>query len=132
MIALDPATGAEHWRYDPEIDRSAEYFVLASRGVSTWRDPERAAGEPCARRILTATRDAFLIALDAATGRPCADFGDAGRVDLNPAVGPQQFRGEYGVTSPPAVIGDLAVVGGLVADNVRIDAPSGVIRAFDV
>ncbi len=132
VIALDPATGAEHWTYDPGLDRSGGYFVLTSRGVSTWRDPERPRGALCARRILTATRHGFLIALDSATGKPCPDFGAAGRVDLNPDVGPQVFRGEYGVTSPPAIVGDLAVVGGLVADNVRTDAPSGVVRAFDV
>jgi quinoprotein glucose dehydrogenase len=86
---------------------------------------------PCARRIFTATRDAFLIALDAGTGKPCAGFGENGRVDLNPAVGDQLFRGEYGVTSAPEVVNDRVVVGSLVADNLRIDAPSGVIRAFD-
>ena len=86
---------------------------------------------PCTRRIFAATRDAFLIALDAKTGRPCADFGANGRVDLNPGAGPQLFRGEYGVTSAPEVIGDRVVVGALVADNVRTDAPSGVVRAFD-
>jgi quinoprotein glucose dehydrogenase len=132
VFALDPATGAEHWVYDPKIDRSGSYGLLTSRGVSTWRDPERPAGVACARRILTATRDAFLIALDARSGRPCADFGEGGRIDLAPGVGQQRFRGEYGVTSPPALIGDLVVVGGLVLDNLRTDAPSGVIRAFDV
>ncbi len=35
------------------------------------------------------------------------------------------------MTSPPAVIHDLVVVGSAVADNQRLDAPSGVVRAFD-
>jgi quinoprotein glucose dehydrogenase len=131
VIALDPATGAEHWRFDPGLDRTQNHLLLISRGVAAWKDARRAAGTPCARRILTATRDAFLIALDAKTGEPCADFGVEGRVDLNPAVGPLLFRGEYGVTSAPTVIGDRVVVGAFVADNVRTDAPSGVVRAFD-
>jgi quinoprotein glucose dehydrogenase len=38
---------------------------------------------------------------------------------------------EYYVTSPPLVIRDVVVVGALVADNLRVDAPSGVVRAFD-
>jgi quinoprotein glucose dehydrogenase len=36
------------------------------------------------------------------------------------------------VTSPPLVIRDVVVVGALVADNLRTDAPAGVVRAFDV
>ncbi|MFP8874768.1 MAG: pyrroloquinoline quinone-dependent dehydrogenase, partial [Myxococcota bacterium] len=39
---------------------------------------------------------------------------------------------EYYVTSPPIVVGDRVIVGALVADNERSDAPSGVVRAFDV
>ncbi|MGH7289319.1 MAG: PQQ-binding-like beta-propeller repeat protein, partial [Myxococcota bacterium] len=131
VIALDPATGAEHWSYDPGLDPDTNHFLLLSRGVSAWRDATREADASCARRIFTATRDAFLIALDAKTGRPCADFGANGRVDLNPGAGPQLFRGEYGVTSAPEVIDDRVVVGSFVADNVRTDAPSGVVRAFD-
>jgi quinoprotein glucose dehydrogenase len=41
-------------------------------------------------------------------------------------------RWEAYVTSPPLVLGDVAVVGGLVQDNLRVDAPAGVIRGFDV
>jgi glucose dehydrogenase len=116
---------------DPGVDRSQQRFLLISRGVAAWRDAARAAGEPCARRIFTGTRDAQLIALDAKTGVPCADFGTAGRVDLVPGAGELLFPAEYGVTSPPTVVGDRVIVGAAVADNVRIDAPSGVVRAFD-
>ena len=52
-------------------------------------------------------------------------------VDLNPGPGEQLWKGEYQVTSPPAVVGDRVVVGSAVSDNARIDAPSGVVRAFD-
>jgi quinoprotein glucose dehydrogenase len=131
VIALDPATGAEHWSYDPGLDPEESFFLLTSRGVSFWRDAAAPADAPCARRIFTATRDAFLIALDAGTGKPCAGFGEAGRVDLAPGAGELLFRGEYGVTSPPEIVNDRVVVGALVADNVRVDAPSGVVRAFD-
>ena len=85
----------------------------------------------CRRRIFTATNDARLVALDAATGAPCKDFGESGQVDLNHGVGEQLWRGEYQVTSPPAVAGDIVIVGSAVADNVRTDAPSGVIRAYN-
>ncbi len=132
VIALDPETGAERWSYDPEIDLGGRYAnQLVCRGVTAWRDPGSAPGERCARRIFTATNDARLVSLDAADGRPCTGFGDGGTVDLNPAVGRQEWRGEYQVTSPPAVAGDAVIVGSAISDNQRTDAPSGVVRAFD-
>jgi quinoprotein glucose dehydrogenase len=132
VIALDPTTGAERWAFDPQIDLSGAYAnQLVCRGVASWLDRSAPAGAPCRRRILTATNDARLFALDAATGRPCAEFGAGGAIDLNPAAGRQRWRGEYQVTSPPAVVGDLVVVGSAISDNQRWNAPSGVVRAFD-
>lgn len=132
VVALDPETGEERWTFDPEIELDGRYAnQLVCRGVSFWRDRRAPAGAPCGRRIFTATNDARLIALDAGTGVPCAGFGAAGTVDLNPGVGRQAWRGEYQVTSPPAIAGDLVVVGSAVSDNQRVDAPSGVVRAFD-
>jgi quinoprotein glucose dehydrogenase len=133
VIALDPATGAERWRFDPEVPAVGRYAnQLVCRGVATWRDAAAPAGAPCRRRILTATNDARLFAIDAASGARCADFGSGGAVDLNAAAGEQRWRGEYQVTSPPAIVGDLVVVGSAVSDNQRKNAPSGVVRAFDV
>jgi quinoprotein glucose dehydrogenase len=130
IIALDPETGTERWRYDPQIDLSVRYSDFTSRGVAAWLDPAAASGAPCRRRIFHATNDARLIALDAATGKPCTDFGTDGQVDLSLGVG-KVHAWEYGVSSPPAVVHDLVIVGSKVADNQRLDAPSGVVRAFD-
>src|SRR5438445_13825223 len=80
VIALDPETGAQRWAYDPLVDTKGSYGDgLINRGVAAWLDPVRAAGKPCRRRIFQATLDARLIALDAATGAPCADFGQSGQ-----------------------------------------------------
>jgi len=76
------------------------------------------------------TLDARLIALDAATGQPCEGFGSGGSVDLGAGIG-DRAPGEYGVTSPPAIIGARVVVGSMVLDDRRVDAPGGVVRAFD-
>src|SRR5690349_11132874 len=38
IIALDPETGVQRWRYDPHIDRSRPYAEVSSRGVSIWED----------------------------------------------------------------------------------------------
>ncbi len=73
VIALEPETGKERWVYDPGVDRSRNFSEVTSRGVSTWLDPTRSAGQACRRRIFVATIDARLIALDAATGVPCDD-----------------------------------------------------------
>lgn len=133
VIALDPATGLERWVYDPKIDLRRNYHnQLVSRGLATWLDTRLKEGQPCRRRIFTATNDARLIAIDAATGRPCADFGQQGQIDLTAGIGVSESDpGEYQVTSPPAVIGDLVVVGSAIGDNNRVDAPSGAVRAFD-
>jgi quinoprotein glucose dehydrogenase len=69
--------------------------------------------------------------LDAATGRPCPRFGNGGRVALREGIGDAE-PWEYYPTSPPLVVDDVVVVGALVADSLRVDAPSGVVRAFDV
>jgi len=130
VIALDPATGAERWTYDPHIDPFLSYASVTSRGVSTWLDPNHPAGTPCWRRIFVATIDARLIALDAATGAPCHDFGQDGQVDLTQDVRLVQ-RGMYGVTSPPAVIGDLVVVGSMIGDFRAVELERGVVRAFE-
>src|SRR2546427_1680722 len=86
VIALDAATGAERWVYEPWVDRTRRLAILTSRGVSTWLDPAAVDGRPCRRRIFVATVDARLIALDAAGGTPCADFGRNGEVDLKQGI----------------------------------------------
>ncbi len=132
VIALDPETGAERWSFDPELRnrRLKGPYPLTCRGVAYWRSPGVAGDGTCTRRIFTGTIDAELIALDAATGRPCPGFGEQGRVALREGVGAAE-PWEYYTTSPPLVVGNAVVVGALVADNLRADAPSGVVRAFD-
>ncbi len=130
VIALDPETGKQRWAYDPKIDQTWKSGDgLINRGVATWLDPKQEAGQPCHRRIYEATIDARLIALDAATGLACADFGTGGQVSLRDVPG---FRsGFYHMTSPPTVIENIVVVGSAIDDNGRVDMPSGVVRAFD-
>src|SRR2546422_8240665 len=82
VAALDPATGTERWRYDAGVNPHRGYGDFASRGVSFWRDSRAAAGASGARRIIAATIDARLIALDAATGQACSSFRAGGSVDL--------------------------------------------------
>ncbi|MBI2421283.1 MAG: pyrroloquinoline quinone-dependent dehydrogenase [Candidatus Hydrogenedentes bacterium] len=127
VFALDPETGQQKWVFDPKLDLKGKYAnQLTSRGVSYWKD--RQSGQ---ERIFAATNDGRLIALDAATGIPCADFGAAGQIELKPDAGDELWLGEYQVTSPPGIAGDLVVVGSAISDSQRVDCPSGVVRAFD-
>jgi quinoprotein glucose dehydrogenase len=128
VIALDPETGAERWVFDPKANLDGIY-TLNCRGVSAWTDSRAAAGSACAQRIFTGTLDARLIALDAKTGRPCEAFGAQGTVDLSAGIGDTR-PGEYGVTSPPLVLGDRVITGTMVLDSRRRDSPGGVVRAY--
>jgi quinoprotein glucose dehydrogenase len=130
VIALDPETGKQRWAYDPLLEQAADYGDgLINRGVATWLDPDRAEGKLCHRRIFEATLDARLIALDAATGAPCPDFGASGQLSLRNVA--RYLPGQYHMTSAPTVIDDIVVVGSAINDNSRVDMPSGVVRAFD-
>jgi glucose dehydrogenase len=103
---------------------------MVSRGVAFWQDPQRAQGT-CTARIFLATLDARLIALDAADGRPCREFGEAGTIDLLRGVEGVVDPWEYNVTSPPAIAGDRVIVGASIVDIIRRIQPSGAVRAFD-
>ena len=127
VFALDAESGTEKWRFDPGIDKYA-HLLPNCRGVSSWRSGKAGA---CEHRIFVGTLDARLIALDAQTGRRCMDFGDSGEVDVTHRIS-QHHPIEYSITSPPAILNDLAITGSLVLDNQRTDAPSGVVRAYDV
>ena len=134
VFALDPETGKQAWRFDPKVDPTGGSVVRACRGVS-YHDgaPGLANGTApfCARRIITATFSAKLIALDSQTGKPCPTFGTGGFVDLKEGQG-EVVPGFYYVSSAPAIVRGTIVVGGWVADNVSTDEPSGVIRGYDV
>src|SRR5215213_5928863 len=132
VIALDPATGSERWVFDAKVDPRLDFGDFATRGVSTWVDSAAAPGARCRRRIYAAIVDARLLALDARDGRPCEGFGRGGSIDLRTGLRNAPFETEeYELTSPPAVINGLLVVGSAVADNSRTDAASGEVRAFD-
>ena len=130
LIALDPETGAQRWRFDPHIDRSRPYAEVAARGVSIWEDSDSRHTGACTHRIFTGTLDARLLAVDAGTGQPCMDFGTAGQVDLTSGLNIHD-RANYSVTSPPAIYENVVVVGSAIAENQANELERGVIRAFD-
>ncbi len=133
VIALDPATGAERWKFDPHVDRSHDYSEITNRGVAFWRDAAAAPTAACSLRLFEGTIDARLIAIDAKTGKPCPGFGANSQIDLTSGVGYRpDFRGDYELTSAPTVAGNLVITGSAISDNNAVDMPRGIVRAYDV
>ena len=121
VAALDADTGKEIWRSDLGVRRDANYSDPQNRGPALRGD-----------RLYVGTIDARLVCLRTDDGRRCPRFGRNGEIDLSQGLRrPPQWRGEYGVTSPPAVFKDLVIVGSSVADNSRARMASGEVRAFD-
>lgn len=127
VIAVDAATGAERWRFDAELPKEISYAESASRGVSLWHGDS----EVCPDRVFLGTLLGQVFALNALTGEPCRDFGNGGEVDLSIGVG-EVSPGEYGITSPPAVLGDQLIVGSAIGDNRAARLERGIVRSLDV
>jgi len=150
VVALDVDSGKQRWAFDPKASapnwqrcRGLGYFdagqpLVGAPTVAAAPSPAApatvaAAPAPalCEKRILMTSIDARLFALDATTGAPCPDFGEAGVVDLKRGMG-EIKPGFYTLTAAPLVAGELVIVGGRVADNIEVNEPSGVVRAYNV
>ncbi len=130
VLAVDPATGEEQWRFDPQVSDDSIPYTAACRGVSYFVVPDAGATEACASRLIYGTLDARLLAIDARTGRRCAAFGSNGEVDTTIGMG-ETPPGFVSITSPPTIVRGIVVTGHQVLDGQDRWAPSGVIRAYD-
>lgn len=130
MIALDPATGKERWRFDPKVPDQAIPYTAACRGVSYYAVPGADPATLCATRIIEGTLDGRLVAVDAPTGRPCAGFGLNGQVDVTQGMG-DTAPGMVSITSAPTIVRGVVVTGHQVLDGQERNAPSGVIQGYD-
>ena len=133
IIAIDPGTGALKWEYDPQVPidgRPANEF--ACRGVVHFARAETGEDGPalCQSRAIMGTVEAQLIAVDSKTGEPCADFGEDGRVQIEPSLS-LRWPGEFQITSAPVVFENVVITGTSIGDNLRTDAPLGTVHAFD-
>ena len=112
VYALDAATGAERWVYDPGVDgQSGRYSCCdaVNRGVAAWHG-----------RIYVASLDGFLHAVDAASGKRLW------KVDTLPARGP---KSPYTITGAPVIAGNLVIIG---AGGGDFQGVRGYVAAFDV
>lgn len=128
IAAIEPETGQELWVHDAKTDYQGTY-LLNCRGVTYWEDPEPST-KACSKKIFFGTLDGRLVALDASSGERCSAFGEQGTVNLLAGLGKTE-PGDLAISSPPVVIDGKVIVGGRIPDNMRIDVPAGVVRAFD-
>ncbi len=128
VVAIDAATGETlwMWRID-EGTRGEDAPRKNHRGVAYWSDG-------IAERIIYITPGYRLISLDAKTGRPDPAFGDEGVVDLFDGLDrPRPPDGRIGASSPPLIVGDVAVIGGaLSAFAPSRENIAGFVRGYDV
>ncbi len=130
IIALDPGTGTQKWEYDPQVPidgRPGNEFTC--RGVAHFARAAESS-EACQSRVFMGTVEAELIAVDTETGAPCEDFGDQGRVQIEPSLA-LRWPGEFQITSAPVVYQNVVITGTSISDNLRTDAPLGTVHAFD-
>ena len=134
IMALDPATGKKRWTYDPEAYQAGRpnNGGFLARGIAYWTDGT-------AERLLIGTHDAYLLSLDARTGRPDGAFGVSGKVDLT--LGIRNVRRSTNFSAKrPLVAGDIVVVGnsiqdagrGTIGDERTRQLPPGDVQAYDV
>jgi len=129
VVALDAATGAERWTFDPLASGAAGPLASGgvNRGLAYWSDGKKGG----ARRILHGCADGRLFSLDARTGKLDPGFGAKGAVDLRAGIGRDLARMPYGPTSAPNVFEDVVILGFSTGEGPGPAAP-GDVRAFDV
>ena len=136
LIAYDIDSGKEKWRYTAGRGNST---YQRCRGIAYFdaTAAKEVIGKPGAletsvspQRLFFPTGDGRLVAIDAHTGKPAANFGNNGIVDLKGGMG-EVKPGYYQQSSAPLVAGNLVIVGGRVVDNFEVSEPPGVVRAYN-
>lgn len=126
LFAVDAATGAHRWTFDPAdstLQNSVMQFILNNnRGVTYWSQDND-------QRILY-TAGSFLYAVNALTGKLIDSFGHQGSVDLHDGLGRDVKDLFVTATSPGIVYNNLYILGSRVDEGAA--AAPGHIRAYDV
>jgi membrane-bound PQQ-dependent dehydrogenase (glucose/quinate/shikimate family) len=126
IVALDPDTGRQLWKFDPQSAPKGPLKYRAHRGVAFWPGDKNTPP-----RILFGTLDGRLIALNAHSGTKIPGFGNEGEVNLREGVADKFPDAVYAETSPPAIYDDLAITGAEVPESPGL-GPRGDVRAWDI
>jgi quinoprotein glucose dehydrogenase len=131
VVALDAVTGELLWmhREDEGARGAAAPRRLSGRGLSYWSDGDDA-------RIVYVTPGYRMLALDAETGIPVAEFGDNGVVDLKLEADQEMdlVTGEMGLHATPLIADNVIVVGAAHltgSQPVSRRNEKGFIRGYD-
>jgi quinoprotein glucose dehydrogenase len=120
IVALEPESGEEIWKYD----LSKANATL--RGLTYW--PGDKDNPPA---ILAGTSEGRLIALNARTGKLVPGFGKEGVVDLRSGVTEKFPTAPYHMSSPGVIYNNLIVTGAQGKEDDP-DGPAMDVRAWDL
>ncbi|HEV3332807.1 MAG TPA: pyrroloquinoline quinone-dependent dehydrogenase [Bryobacteraceae bacterium] len=120
IVALEPETGKEIWKYD------SGKAAAPLRGVTYWQGDKESPPQ-----ILGGTSDGRLIALNAQTGKPVPGFGKEGFVDLRVGVTDKFPDAAYHMASPGVIFRNLIITGAQGKEDDP-DGPAMDVRAWDL
>lgn len=131
IVALAPDTGKIKWSFDPHaVLKALTQPDLKNRGVAYWQAEDPDSGKACQKIVYIGTMDAKLYGVDADTGKPCADFGKNGMVDVN-QWNKINAKWPLSLLQPPTVYHDTLYLGWAGKDWTNSAAPPGTIFALD-
>ena len=130
VAAIDAGTGETLWTFRLDEGERSAPRRNSGRGVAYWAPPS---GPPC---VFFVTPGFRLVALDAASGRPAAGFGDDGVVDLRQGLveDADLESAPVGSSSPPVVAKGVVVVGSALPSGAAPPSPrmpKGHVRGYD-
>ena len=120
IVALEPETGKEIWKYD------LGKVAAPLRGVTYWDGDKQAPPQ-----ILAGTSDGRLLALNAKTGKLVPGFGTEGAVDLRTGVADKFPGAAYHMASPGMIYRNLIITGAQGKEDDP-DGPAMDVRAWDL
>src|SRR5215471_8601668 len=120
IVALEPETGKEIWKYD------LGKVAAPLRGVTYWEGDNDSPPQ-----ILAGTSDGRLIALNAKTGKLVPGFGNEGAVVLRAGVADKFPGAAYHMASPGMIYRNLIITGAPGKEDDP-DGPAMDVRAWDL
>jgi len=139
VAAIDPATGETLWTFREAPTKRYEDSMRKNYGKGVAYEVVDGRG-----RVYVITPAFFLWALDAETGRPVAEFGDDGVVDLITYLGPWEHDRDDGLppevgyitnSTPPVIVNGTVVIGNSHEQGyyqTRMENVPGNIMGFDM
>jgi quinoprotein glucose dehydrogenase len=117
VLALEPETAKVIWKYTAPA-------AVSRRGLAYW--PGDRDTPP---RLFSGSGDR-LLAVDAERGKPSANFGDDGSVDLKASIR-GDVDGGFSLTSPPSIYKNIVITGGNNGEQSPSAGLYGDIRGWD-